>query len=141
MRYNEINKKIWDNIFSKNPNQDESVMQRDDNGNYTVATPIGFDDEQKTYDALKEIIENAIKTKEYKTYKIGSAFVETYGNIKPDILPYDVIYLFTESWEEPLFPVLVKDINISKDEMTILYLGGAEHEDIITKKILFKRYE
>ena len=70
-----------------------------------------------------------------KIQKIGSAFVETYGNIKPDILPYDVIYLFTESWEEPLFPVLVKDINISKDEMTILYLGGPEHEDIISKII------
>ena len=135
MRCNENNKKIWDEIFKRTPNYDESVMCCDDNGNYTVATPIGFDDDQKTYDALKEIIENAIKTKEYKTYKIGSAFVETYGNIKPDILPYDVIYLFTESWEEPLFPVLVKDINISKDEMTILYLGGPDHEDIISKII------
>ena len=135
MKCNEINKKIWDEIFKQKPNYDESVMCCDDNGNYTVATPIGFDDDQKTYDALKEIIEGALKCKNYKTYKIGSAFVETYGNIKPDILPYDVIYLFTESWEEPLFPVLVKDINISKDEMTILYLGGPEHEDIISKII------
>lgn len=139
MEYNIINKKIWDNIFHKTPNFNNTTMCCDDNGNYTVATPIGFDDEQKTYDALKEIIENAIKTKEYKTYKVGSAFVETYGNIKPNILPYDVIYLFTESWEEPLFPVLVKDINISKDKMTILYLGGKENEDVITKTINYNK--
>ena len=65
------NKKIWDGIFQKQPpvnNDDCYVMCEGENGEYVPATPLGFDDEQKTFDALKEIIETAIKAKKYKTW-------------------------------------------------------------------------
>lgn len=132
------NKKIWDNIFSQQPsiNKDD-VLTMDENGNYIPATPIGFDDEQKTYDALKEIIEGAIKNKNYKTWKVGSQLKETYGNEHLPIEEFDVIYLFTKSWEEPQFLVLVKAITDTQIEVQVL--GGEDNEEILTERLSYKQ--
>lgn len=133
------NKKIWDGIFQKQPpvnNDDCCVMCESENGNYVPAIPLGFDDEQKTYDALKEIIESAIKNKTYKTYKVGAELKETYSNEHLPIEEFDVIYLFDNSWEEPMFPVLVKAI--TDIQIEIQYLGGEDNEEILTKQIPYK---
>lgn len=133
------NKKIWDEIFQKQPpvnNDDCCVMCESENGNYVPAIPLGFDDEQKTYDALKEIIESAIKNKTYKTYKVGAELKETYSIEHLPIEEFDVIYLFDNSWEEPMFPVLVKAI--TDIQIEIQYLGGEDNEEILTKQIPYK---
>ena len=135
------NKKIWDEIFQKQPpvNNDDDccVMCERENGEYVPATPLGFDDEQKTFDALKEIIETAIKVKKYKTWHIGSGLVETYTEDKSPIEEFDVVYLFSKSWEEPLFPVLVKEI--TDKVIKVQWIGGKENEDIINKEIPYKQ--
>ena len=132
---NKTNKQIWDNIFEQQPeiDADDCVMTCDEDGNYTPATPIGFDDEQKEYDALKEIIEGAIKKKSYKSWKIGSPLVETYTEEKDKIEEYDVIYLFSKDWEEPVIPVLVK--TITDNSVEVWWLGGPDKETTIKKTI------
>lgn len=134
------NKKIWDDIFQKQPTIDNvsdcCTMCEDESGNYVPATPIGFDDEQKEYDALKEIIESALKNKDYKTWHIGSELVETYSDEHAPIEKFDVIYLFTKSWEEPKFPVLVK--NITDNEIELWWLGGEDNEETKKQKVKFK---
>lgn len=133
------NKKIWDGIFQQQPpvnNDDCCVMCESENGNYVPAIPLGFDDEQKTYDALKEIIESAIKNKTYKIYKVGAELKETYSNEHLPIEEFDVIYLFDNSWEEPMFPVLVKAI--TDIQIEVQYLGGEDNEEILTKQIPYK---
>lgn len=134
------NKKIWDRIFQQQPpvnNDDYCEMCENENGEYIPATPLGFDNEQKTFDALKEIIETAIKLKKYKTWHIGSNLVETYTEDKSPIEEFDVIYLFSKSWEEPLFPVLVKEI--TDKVIKVQWIGGKENEDIISKEISYRQ--
>lgn len=134
------NKKIWDEIFQQQPpvnNDDCCVMCESENGEYVPATPLGFDDEQKTFDALKEIIETAIKVKKYKSWHIGSNLVEAYTEDKTPIEEFDVIYLFSKSWEEPLFPVLVKEI--TDKVIKVQWIGGKENEDIISKEISYRQ--
>lgn len=66
---NEANQKIWDEIFAlKPPVSSNAPMVETEDGNYTQADAIDYDDEQKSYSAVSHIIENAIKTKQYKTY-------------------------------------------------------------------------
>lgn len=131
---NEANQKIWDEIFAEQaPAPDDENMMQTEDGNYVPATPIGYDDEQKSYSAVSRIIENAIKTKRYKTYRIGAVFVETYDENHAKILPFDVIFLFSRSWEEPMFPVLVR--TVTENRLTVMYLGGEDNEDVITKTI------
>ena len=133
-------KKIWDGIFQKQPpvNDDDCCeMCESENGEYVPATPLGFDDEQKTFDALKEIIEAAIKVKKYKTWHIGSKLEETYTEDKTPIEEFDVIYLFSKSWEVPVFPVLVKEI--TDKVIKVQWIGGKENEDIINEEISYKQ--
>lgn len=117
---NELNKKIWDDIFNQEPPQpsDEDCCCCDNGeGGYKPATPIGYEPEMKEYSALKEIIEGAVKNKTYKTWKIGSKLEETYSEDHKPIEKYDVIYLFTSDWEEPIIPVLVKEITDTEVEL------------------------
>lgn len=133
-QYNEINEAIWDKHFSAMPPaSDDSTMEMNENGEYVPATPIGYDEEQKLYGAVREILETAIKTHTYKTYRVGEVFVDTYHEDHQKIMPYDVIYLFSRDWEDMLFPVVVR--TITEKKMTVLYLGGEENEDVITKTI------
>ena len=111
-------------------------MCEDENGNYVPATPIGFDDEQKTFDALKDIIEGAIKNKTYKTWKMRSKLVETYSDDHQPIEEFDVIYCFSEDWEETLFPVLVMEIK--DDAIVVMWLGGKDNEETRTQEISYK---
>ncbi len=130
---NKENKKIWDDIFEKQPELDDSVMCKNENGNYVAATPIGFGDEQKTYDALKDIIEGAIKKKNYKTWHIGTKLIETYTEEHLPIEEYDVIYFFSKDWEEPLFFAMVK--NITDTNIEYWWLGGEDNETICKANI------
>lgn len=150
MKFNVKNKTIWDRIFGETPNVGNNdgvyaeVISDDGTTKYEKATPIGYDDEQKTYNALKEIIESAIKDKDYLTYKISTDFVDSYMHCdndgkKEEILPYDVIYLFSESWEEPLFPVLVREVDNEKGIMNVMWLGGEDNEEILTETIKRKK--
>lgn len=141
---NKENKKIWDDIFAKQPpvtnseNDEEGVtMCENEDGEWVPATPIGYDDGQKTFDALKEIIESAIKKKSYKTWRIGTKLVETYDDKHESIEEFDVIYLFTNSWEEPVKPVLVKEI--TEDYVTLQYLGGADNESILKTELPYEK--
>lgn len=108
----------------------------DDSGQYVPAIPLGFDNEQKTFDTLKEIIDAAIKTKTYKCWHIGTKLVETYTDEHSPIEEFDVIYLFSKSWETPKFPVLVKEIK--KDTIVIEFLGGEDDEEAITHEFPYK---
>lgn len=131
---NEVNQKIWDEIFVlKPPVSSNAPMVETEDGNYTQADAIGYDDEQKSFAAVSRIIDTAIKTKQYKTYRVGEVFVETYNEDHAKILPFDVIFLFSRAWEEPLFPVLVR--TVTENKLTVMYLGGEENEDVITETI------
>ena len=91
---------------------------------------------KKTYDALKEIIETAIKDKAYKTYKVGAELRETYGDKHLPIEKFDAIYLFDNSWEEPIYPVLVKAI--TDNYIEVQWLGEEDNEEILTEQIPYK---
>ena len=134
---NTKNKEIWDNIFSQQSTISNDVMCEDENGNYVPATPIGFDDEQKTFDALKDIIEGAIKNKTYKTWKMRSELFETYSDEHLPIEEFDVIFCFSADWEEALFPVLVKEIK--EDAVVVMWLGGRDNEEAKTQEISYKK--
>ena len=134
---NTKNKEIWDNIFGQQPTISNDFMCEDENGNYVPATPIGFDDEQKTFDALTDIIEIAIKNKTYKTWKMRSKLVETYSDVHQPIEEFDVIYCFSEDWEEALFPVLVREIK--DDAIVVMWLGGKDNEETRTQEISYKK--
>ena len=139
---NKENKKIWDNIFAKqlpetNPDDEDVVMCEKEDGECVAATPLGYDDDQKTFDALKEIIESAIKKKSYKTWRIGTKLVETYDDKHAPIEEFDVVFLFTNSWEEPIRHALVKEI--TEDYVTLQYLGGADNENILKTELPYEK--
>lgn len=139
---NAINKKIWDDIFAQQPPQPSDddcceVMCDSGDGCYKPATPIGFDDEQKTFDALKDIIEGAIKNKTYKTWKMKSELFETYSEKHAPIEEFDVIYIFSSDWEEARFPVLVKEIRDT--EIELWWLGGRDGEETCKQSVSYKK--
>lgn len=70
-------------------------------------------------------------------YHIGSKLVETYTEDKSPIEEFDVVYLFSKSWEEPLLPVLVKEI--TDKVIKVQWIGGKENEDIINEQIPYIR--
>lgn len=133
-QFNEANKKIWDDHFNAVPPEgDGKTMELNDAGEYVPATPIGYDEEQKLYGAIRNILEEAIKHHKYKTYRVGEVFVDTYHENHEKIVPFDVIYLFSREWEDMLFPVVVR--TITEKKMSVYYLGGEENEDVITETI------
>ena len=134
---NKANKEIWDKIFAEQPTISDEVMCETEDGSYVPATPIGFDDEQKTFDALKDIIEGAIKNKTYKTWKCRTKLVETYSDEHLPIEEFDVIYIFTADWEVLRWPVLVKEIK--EDVVLITWLGGKDDEEVKTQEIPYKK--
>ena len=134
---NETNKKIWDDEFSKQPStsSDDCCFSMDDNGNYSEAIPLGYDDEQKEYSAVKDIIENAIFKKEYKLWKIRSE-LKDFCTSEP-IEPFDVVYCLDESWEYPLFPVIIHSINKNENTVIVKFVDHKEDE-VITKVMSIK---
>ena len=134
---NIFNKKIWDDIFGQQPPISDEVMCEDENGNYVPAVPLGYDPKQKTFDALKDIIEPAIKNKTYKTWKCRTKLVETYSDDHQPIDEFDVIYIFTSDWEVPRWPVLVKEIK--DDVIVVMWLGGKDDETVQTQEIKYKK--
>ena len=141
-----VNKKNYEaylNNFQGEMNfQDEdNVCKIDENGNISKAIPLNYDYDQCKYDAIKDLIETAIKEKRYKTWKIGTKLVDTYSKKHERIKLYDVIYLFTESWEIPVFPVLVQgvyetklDDGTFKTMVNVTYIDN-EEDDVVVKDI------
>lgn len=135
--FNQINKEIWDSKLAKQPprldDEDFCVSCCDENGECVPAVPLGYDEESKQWSAVREIIDQAVKNRRYKTYRLGSDFVETYDDKHEKILPYDVIYCFSEAWAQPLRPVVVKEVG--EDELTLMFIGGRDGDELMTEKI------
>ena len=140
MKLNEKNKQIWDAEMGKlPPAPDENTpMCEDENGNLTYATPLGYDDDMKEYSAVKDIIEGAIKSKNYKCWKIKSKLVETYTDEHEEIVPFDVVFLFSSDWEIPIFPVLITDIDTNKKELSVSWIktGPNDEDDDVAHKVI-----
>ena len=139
MKYNEFNKQIWDNEMSKQPPvSDEDcccVCCDDGDGNYQPAVPMGYEPEMKEYSAVKDIIEGAIKNKNYKTWKVGSSLVETYSDEHEELCIFDVVYLFSSDWEVPIMPVLIIGNNEKDSVFNIAYID--DNKDDVVKRTIY----
>jgi hypothetical protein len=139
MKYNEFNQQIWDNEMSKQPPvSDEDcccVCCDDGNGNYQPAVPMGYEPEMKEYSAVKDIIEGAIKNKTYKTWKVGSALVETYSDEHEELRIFDVVYLFSSDWEVPIMPVLIIGNNEKDSVFNVAYID--DNKDDVVKRTIY----
>lgn len=130
---NKENFEIWKSIVEKEwiPSEDGAV---DENGNYIK--PLNFDDEQKEYDALRTIIDGAIKNKNYKTWKLKSDLVETYDEKHTPIEEFDVLYTFGSTFEEPYRPILVT--KMTENAMTVKFIDY-EDDEVKTFNINFEK--
>lgn len=141
----EANKAYWDELMEDKYPPVEGydsngccVIEEDEDGNVRPATPINNDPDIKLYGALKEVIESNIKLKTYKCWHIGTELFESYAKFPEPINEFDVLFLFSKDWEEPLFHVLVKKIDEENKTITVQWLGGKDHEDPITKELKYK---
>lgn len=128
MEINEKNKKIWDDIMSKQPPVSDTdseccVCCEGEDGSWQPAVPLGYDDGQKRYDATKELTEGAIKNKDYKTWKKGSWLKDSYSKGTEDIKLFDVVYLFTADWEEPIMPMVLTAVNEENKTVEFSYIS------------------
>lgn len=123
MVMNKNNFDIWKSIVDKEwiPSENDTT---DENGCFVK--PLNFDEEQKEYDAVREIIDNAIINKDYKTWKNKSQLVETYNEQHSPIEEFDVVYVFESSFEYPLRPVLIT--KIEETSITIKFINNSSDE-------------
>ena len=136
MEINEINKKVWERIFGETPiEMEDGILSVDDEGNSTSAEPLGFDEGQKEYDAVREITESAVFT---KTYKIWKGETKLYSAVtgKP-INEFDVIFYLDAAWEYPVKLMLVYKINEENNSIIVKYIDYDEDE-VVTHMIKYK---
>jgi len=145
LKINEENKKFWDDTFAQVPptrdedcccecsGKDDSDDEvecccgcccEDEDGNWKPAVPLGYDDDMKEYSAVKDLTEDAIKNRTYRCWKVGSYLVESYCENPEELRLYDVLFLFTESWEEPLFTVLLTGIDEENHKLKVMYIDN-----------------
>lgn len=130
---NKENFEIWKSIVEKEwiPSENDLV---DENGNYIK--PLNFDEEQQEYDALRVIIDGAIKNKNYKTWKLKSDLVETYNDNHTPIEEFDVVYAFDSSFEMPYRPVLIT--NIIEDIVAVKFINQ-RNDEVITEHVKIEK--
>ena len=121
MRINLNNKKIWDEAFYNRPRE--------------------LTKEEKTFEALSEIIYDAIHHKDYKVWVVGTN-LEDHGGFYQKIEKFDVIYVFSKSIisaSKPKFIGLIK--NYQKGVAEIIRIKDYDTREVETVQLPYALLE
>lgn len=136
---NQTNKSTWDEKFGRTFSESElkefNIVTVDEDGGESDAIPVNYDDGQNEYDAVRDILENALIRKEYKIWKVGDPLREYTTQEKFE--EFDVLYLVDKSWEYFLFPALLYSVNEEESTVTLKYINYRDDE-IKTETVKYK---
>lgn len=121
MRINLNNKKIWDEAFYNRPRE--------------------LTKEEKTFEALSEIIYDALHHKDYKVWVVGTN-LEDHGGWYQRIEKFDVIYVFSKSLisaSKPKFIGLLK--NYQKGIAEIVRIKDYDTREVETVQLPYALLE
>lgn len=129
-KINEENKKIWDKWYNRESHKEEDgVYQVNENG-ISAAEPLNYDEEQMLFDAIFEIICNAVNERKYKIWTEYRPLVD--GITKEPIQLFDVVFILDNAFSYPRrLAVVTKIENVSDNDkiLTLKYIDE-DTEDV-----------
>lgn len=119
------NKKIWDHWFKHESNKEkDGVYQVNENG-ISTAEPLNDDEEQMLFDAVFEIICNAVNERKYKIWTEYRPLVD--GITKEPIQLYDVVFILDNAYSYPKGLAVVTKIENGKT-LQVKYINADTDE-------------
>lgn len=138
-KINEENKKIWDQRYNRESNKEEDgVYQVDENG-ISAAEPLNDDEEQMLFDAIFEIICNAVNERKYKIWTEFRPLVD--GITKEPIKLFDVVFILDNAFSYPKGLAVVTKIENDSDNNKILTLKYIDADTEEVEELNYAIYE
>lgn len=114
------NKKIWDKWYNRKSHKEEDgIYQVNENG-ISAAEPLNDDEEQILFDAIFEIICNAVIERKYKIWTEYRPLVD--GMTKEPIQLFDVVFILDNAFSYPKGLAVVTKIENYSDNGKVLTL-------------------
>lgn len=134
-KINEENKKIWEQWYNRESHKEEDgVYQINENG-ISAAEPLNDDEEQMLFDAIFEIICNAVKERKYKLWTEFRPLVDEVT--KEPIQLFDVVFILGNAFSYPVRPAVVTKIEYYSENGKVLTL---EYIDEDTEEVEVLNY-